>query len=59
MADITMCLGDGCDKKEECWRYKAPANPYAQSYFYQSPIKNGKCISFWPLDAKYGSSKVD
>jgi hypothetical protein len=31
MPDITMCLSEICNKKEQCWRYVAP--PYTfQSY---------------------------
>ena len=43
MADITMCEGKDCNLKESCYRYKAKANEYRQSYFTESPIKNGKC----------------
>lgn len=32
MADITMCQNHKCEKKEECYRYKAIPNPHYQSY---------------------------
>jgi hypothetical protein len=35
MADITMCSGDGCSIKESCYRFTAPINEYAQSYFME------------------------
>lgn len=47
MADITMCKGEMCANKEKCYRFTAPANPYWQSYYIPSPIKNGHCDEFW------------
>lgn len=47
MSDITKCLGTGCPYKESCFRYTATPNEYWQSYFIDSPIKNGKCEMFW------------
>ncbi|MFK5882802.1 MAG: hypothetical protein QM489_00440 [Candidatus Izemoplasma sp.] len=32
MADISMCHGQNCPKKEQCYRFTASANPYMQSY---------------------------
>ena len=37
MADISMCYGDGCPLKAECYRYTAPVNEYRQSYFVYVP----------------------
>jgi hypothetical protein len=48
MPDITMCSGDGCPLKENCYRYLAEADPYRQSYFAEAPIKNGECGQHWP-----------
>jgi hypothetical protein len=46
MPDITMCHGEGCVLKENCWRYLAQPNQY-QSYFVGSPIKDtGECGYF-------------
>jgi len=42
MPDITMCKGDKCPIKEKCYRYTAEPDEW-QSYFTESPIKNGKC----------------
>lgn len=37
MADITMCEGQGCPIKEECYRHTANENPYRQSFFVYVP----------------------
>jgi len=37
MADISMCYGDGCSLKAECYRYTAPVNEYRQAYFVYVP----------------------
>ena len=50
MADITMCKGKGCDKTNTCYRYRANACIYSQSYFIESPIdKDGYCDSYWKM----------
>lgn len=46
MADITMCKWEWCNKKENCYRFTAKADPYRQSYFMSSPIKEWKCEHF-------------
>ena len=47
MADITMCNGRNCELSETCYRYKANPTPQYQSYFCETPIKNGKCDHYW------------
>jgi len=47
MADITLCKGNNCPMKEQCKRYTSPPNSTKQSYFTESPIKDGKCDMFW------------
>ena len=47
MADITMCKGINCEQRLTCYRYLANANPYAQSYFSETPINNGECDMYW------------
>jgi hypothetical protein len=42
MADITMCKGINCEQRGTCYRYIATANPYAQSYFSETPMKDEK-----------------
>ena len=39
MPDITMCKGEGCQKKYSCYRYSAEAS-------MQTYIKNNKCEYF-------------
>lgn len=47
MADITMCNGRNCELAQTCYRYKAEATPHYQSYFCETPIKDGKCDHYW------------
>jgi hypothetical protein len=50
MADITMCDGANCSRKETCFRYRANPNPHRQSYFMEPPLdKSGECASYWPI----------
>jgi hypothetical protein len=51
MTDITKCWGHGCDFKESCYRFTASEDMY-QSYFMNSPIKDGKCEYQWDTSAK-------
>ena len=46
MSDITKCNGAGCKIKESCYRYMAKSSE-PQSYFLESPIKDGKCEMYW------------
>ena len=46
MSDITKCKGEGCPMKDTCHRFTDPASEY-QSYFIESPIKDGKCDMYW------------
>lgn len=48
MPDISLCSGNNCNLKENCYRYKANPNPYRQSYFGNPPLKeDGSCLYFW------------
>ena len=47
MADITMCNGKYCELAQTCYRYKAEPSKYRQSYFCETPIKDGKCDYYW------------
>jgi len=51
MPDITMCSGDGCPKKQSCYRYTAKASDY-QSFFMNPPIKDGECDHYWGEQAE-------
>lgn len=46
MADITMCTGENCSLKDDCYRYKALPNLHMQSMFVTPPVLNDKCKSF-------------
>ena len=48
MPDITMCDGEGCKLKENCWRFKAKPSSY-QSFFSEAPVKNegADCDYYW------------
>lgn len=46
MSDIAKCRGDECPMKESCYRFTAPSSEY-QSYFVNTPIKDGKCEMYW------------
>ena len=54
MADITMCNPNKCTLKETCYRYKATANKYRQSYFTEEPFKDGECSEYWKQDKLKG-----
>jgi hypothetical protein len=49
MADISMCSGLGCPKKDNCHRHTATACEYRQSWFAESNVSNedGTCDHFW------------
>lgn len=49
MADITMCRGEGCERKLNCYRHTAEPNTHRQSYFVESPIINNVCDYYWEL----------
>lgn len=38
--DITMCKGEGCPFRMDCYRYMGPCDPLRQSYFAVAPIYN-------------------
>ena len=50
MADITKCMGKGCEKAINCYRKQVKSNAHHQSYFMKEPIKpDGSCDEFWPF----------
>jgi hypothetical protein len=49
MPDISMCTGEGCPRKETCYRFTAEASEFRQSYFINAPIKeDNTCEYYWP-----------
>lgn len=51
MPDITMCYGNSCPKKEECYRHTATANPWRQSYFVIEPLEEDNSCDYFTPDA--------
>ena len=47
MADITMCSGEKCPLKENCYRYTAKPNEFRQAYFMEPPVIGETCEYFW------------
>lgn len=47
MPDIAMCFGEGCKKKETCYRFRATPNPYRQSYTKPNPET---CDMYWEME---------
>ena len=45
MSDISKCNGEGCSKKDSCYRYLAPSSEKWQSYI--SVEEPDKCEYFW------------
>ena len=64
MADISMCSGEGCTMRETCYRFKATACEYAQSYFITPPLDgvdedgNTKCGYYWKHDKIQNRAKA-
>jgi hypothetical protein len=49
MSDISKCDGKDCSRKESCYRFTAPSNPYRQAYM--SPKERGeKCEHYWEAE---------
>ena len=47
MSDITMCDDHACPLAAKCFRYTAPACPYRQARFIDSPREGERCGMFW------------
>lgn len=39
MPDISMCLNESCELKEQCYRYKVAPKERNQSYQHYAPVK--------------------
>ena len=52
MPDITMCKGDDCPLKENCYRCTATPDDLWQSYFINPPYDEEKkeCDHYWKTD---------
>lgn len=49
MADISMCGGEGCDRRQRCHRFTAIPNPFRQSYLVPK-TPGDQCEHFWNND---------
>lgn len=50
MPDISMCMGEACELKQSCYRYKAKPS-FRQSYI--DPEKKGKqCKYYWKIEQR-------
>ena len=47
--DIAMCKGEGCERKDTCFRYLATPNEYRQSYVVANPKD---CDHYWECPNK-------
>lgn len=51
MADIAMCRGENCERREQCYRYTAPVSEYVQAVFTYTPMAIyptlKSCPQFW------------
>jgi hypothetical protein len=57
MADISMCLGNGCALRGKCYRYRAVSEGEFQSYmnFDKTPVgTEDDCQYFWPIEKAEG-----
>jgi hypothetical protein len=51
MPDITMCRGNGCEIKDNCYRHKAEPSEFRQSWFMEPPFDTeSECEYFWELE---------
>ena len=54
MPDVSMCSGDGCPIREECYRHTATPTPMRQSWFVTPPLVSAEpfvCEYFSPVFA--------
>lgn len=51
MPDISMCEGEGCPMRTECYRHTATPSEYRQSYFSEAPYNEeaGDCEYFMEI----------
>jgi hypothetical protein len=51
MSDISKCNGTDCPLRENCWRFRAPADKHYQAYvatFFSDILQN--CPYYWDMD---------
>lgn len=56
MPDISMCFGEDCKKRDNCYRYTAKPYEFMQSYMMPDPEN---CEHFWPDKPKEDTKKEE
>ncbi|NKB99513.1 MAG: hypothetical protein GKR90_13595 [Pseudomonadales bacterium] len=58
MADIAMCFGRDCDKRKDCYRYRAMPDSSDQTYgtFDLSRSAESHCDFYWAIELAEGAS---
>jgi hypothetical protein len=59
MPDITMCKGEKCSIKNDCYRYTAAPNYEYQRYFSISPIIAGTCNKYMSNEKAIDNLELD
>jgi hypothetical protein len=53
MPDIAMCSGEGCTRRDTCYRHTAKPSEHWQSWFSVPPLaSDGTCPWYWHIDAE-------
>ncbi len=56
MADISMCKGEFCSKRDTCYRYLAKADRYQAYFIIPKEEQGNKCKVYW--EDKYGTTNL-
>jgi hypothetical protein len=53
--DISLCHGEDCPSKNDCYRFRAEPSGHRQAWSNFDDMRQGagRCDSFWPLDRAY------
>lgn len=56
MADISMCRGTNCPKKQDCYRHRAQSDGESQTIasFDTQKTDAAHCKFFWPIEDAEG-----
>jgi len=49
MPDFSMCKGDGCTQRNQCYRFRAKPNKSWQSFFMNVPGSGDECDDLIPI----------
>lgn len=59
MVDIAKCPGEGCSKRNECYRHRAYPDSQWQSYMTTPEKKGEECEMFMPIEGRRVMSIMD